>query len=707
MAENKKKLTHIDVKDNGIKLSNKVGDKLSEAVNDLENKISNKLIKSIDKTPNRWLIEQNNQIRLFKRESKEVIAKTKEAVKTALNSDNTVNLKITQNNELTKNLGIGLQFLRQDAIKTYESMVQKTLLTIRNQKAIDLKEALSKHLSSGMNLGVVYKDGKNYQFDSYFEMKARTEIQTEIKDNMIEAGNAAGVIFYITSFYGDCAIDHADYQGKIYYDVDWKSNAPKDRIDEIEDYINSNKLKTVQEITEAPVFLTSRPNCRHYFMPIDIDSVLGAKTEKDVNKLRQENGLNFNGKYKPEKYKALQQQRLNERKIRAEKQEIERNELRLQLDPTNKRIQSSILAGEQRVRNYQAAQRDLIKQYNNLERRYDREALGNRVTLGADRIVDNQNVKPIKSEQTSAIEDIKEEYTLIDNEQLEKTVSNHFDGETKILKDFVNKANTKDENVNKILANIDKLPTIKISKAKRSAYNGNNGIALASQKDVRVAYHEFGHSLDHQVAYAEKWETENRKFHWLSDDIENVRIEARDGMNNTIPQEFMDKMKEQITTIQDAVKAEIPAIREKVLSTVNSKYKGELPSSILKGVVEDELQKEVQKSYLKYAQSNQDYTRWSCLSDIYDAITDGNAKNAKGLTGSHGWSYYNGGDFAISFTTTGNVKKQNTEIFANFVEMKMGDYKEQLDFFKNDQPKLYNELENKFAYVAKYLEEKK
>ena len=47
------------------------------------------------------------------------------------------------------------------------------------------------------------------------------------------------------------------------------------------------------------------------------------------------------------------------------------------------------------------------------------------------------------------------------------------------------------------------------------------------------------------------------------------------------------------------------------------------------------------------------------------------------------------------------------EIFANFVEMKMGDYKEQLDFFKKDQPKLYNELENKFAYVAKYLEEKK
>lgn len=385
MAENKKKLTHIDVKDNGVKLSNKVGDKLSEAVNDLENKISNKLIKSIDKTPNRWLIEQNNQIRLFKRESKEVIAKTKQAVKTALNSDNTVNLKITQNNELTKNLGVGLQFLRQDAIKTYESMVQKTLLTIRNQKAIDLKEALSKHLSSGMNLGVVYKDGKNYQFDSYYEIKARTEIQTEIKDNMIEAGNAAGVIFYITSFYGDCAIDHADYQGKIYYDADWKSNAPKDRIDEIEAYINSNKLKTVQEITEAPVFLTSRPNCRHYFMPIDIDSVLGAKSEKDVNKLRQENGLNFNGKYKPEKYKALQQQRLNERKIRAEKQEIERNELRLQLDPTNKRIQSSILAGEQRVRNYQAAQRDLIKQYNNLERRYDREALGNRVTLGLDK----------------------------------------------------------------------------------------------------------------------------------------------------------------------------------------------------------------------------------------------------------------------------------------------------------------------------------
>ena len=68
-------------------------------------------------------------------------------------------------------------------------------------------------------------------------MKTRTDIQNEIANNMIAAGEQAGVIFYMAAYFGDCAKDHVDYQGKIYYDKDWKSKAPKDRIDEIQDYI--------------------------------------------------------------------------------------------------------------------------------------------------------------------------------------------------------------------------------------------------------------------------------------------------------------------------------------------------------------------------------------------------------------------------------------------------------------------------------------
>lgn len=384
MAKDKKKLEHIQVKDNGIKLSNKVGDVLNDAKQILQKNLFEGLLKSSNETNiTRYKIAQNNAFRDYSINTRKTIEKAKTEVKTALKQDSSVNLKNNQVNRMSADVNNGLLFLQQDAIKTYQSTLRDVLLHVK--AASDLKEQLAKHIESGLNLGVVYKDGKNYQFDSYFEMKARTDIQQDIGKNMIAAGQENGVIFYITSFYGDCAPDHADYQGKIYVDEKWESLAPKDRLDEIRSYIESNKLMTVQEVSEKDPFLTTRPNCRHYFQYISIDEVLGAKTQEDVKDLRQERGLNFGGKYQPDKYKALQQQRANERKIRAEKANVQSLELQKQLEPDNKNLQIMINNSKSNIRAYQANQRELENQYTNIERRYDREKVGNRVTLGTEK----------------------------------------------------------------------------------------------------------------------------------------------------------------------------------------------------------------------------------------------------------------------------------------------------------------------------------
>ena len=387
MAEKNKKLEHIQVKDNGIKVSQKVGDVLAKAKQLLERDCFKGLLQASDETSlMRYRIAQNNAFEKYRKTTQTIIKNAKNEVKQALKEDKTVNLSNKQVVQISSQINNGLVSLGTDAMKAYQSTLKDIVLRVKS--AGDLKEQLGKHIASGLNIGVTYKDGKTYQFDTYWEMKARTDIQQEIGNNMISTGQENGIIFYITSFYGDCAPDHAEYQGKIYVDEKWESMAPKDRLDEIRDYINSNKLLTVQEVTQNPPFLTTRPNCRHYFQYIDIDSVLGAKTKDDVNKLRDERNLNSGGKYKPEKYEALQKQRLNERKIRAEKKAIDKLEHELALKPGDKSIQSQIKIGEANVRRYQAEQRDLIKQYNNLERRYDREALGNRVTLGADKSQD-------------------------------------------------------------------------------------------------------------------------------------------------------------------------------------------------------------------------------------------------------------------------------------------------------------------------------
>ena len=398
MANKNKKLEHIQVKDNGIKAAQKVGDAINTAKIILEQKLFDGLLTaSNEKNLIRYKIAQNNAFRDYSINARDIIKKANKAVKTGLESDKSVNLTKKQVNSISKEVNEGLLQLGNNAVNAYQRTLNDIFLKVKS--ASDLKEQLSKHLASGLDIDVIYRDGKKYAFDTYFEMKARTDIQQDIGSNMIAAGKENGIIFYITSFYGDCAPDHADYQGKIYVDKDWESLAPNDRIDEIRSYINSNKILTVQEVTENKPFLTTRPNCRHYFQYISIDEVLGAKTPDDVKKLRAERSLNFNGKYKPDKYKALQQQRLNERKIRTYKADIVKKEQELRLHPENEKLlRTRIEIDKLNIRDYQKAQRELEKQYTNIERRYDREQVGNRVDLGVDDLTKNNNNGKMKIE---------------------------------------------------------------------------------------------------------------------------------------------------------------------------------------------------------------------------------------------------------------------------------------------------------------------
>ena len=373
-TKKEKKLEHIQVKDNGIKLSQDIGDKLADAKTLLENEIIDGLLKSSNETNlSRYRIAQNVNLRNYQYLSDKVISKVKKDVKTSLKDDNTVNLTNKQVVNMSSQINKGLLFLQESAVRTYQDTLTNILL--RCKSAGDLKEQLQKHIDSGIDVGVIYKDGKNYQFDTYWEMKARTDIQNDIGSNMVKTGQENGVIFYIAAYFGDCAKDHVEYQGKIYVDKNWESNAPKDRLEEIRSYINSHDVKTVQEVMEPPARFTTRPNCRHYFQYIDIDSVLGAKNNDDVNKLRAERNLNFNGKYKPEKYEALQKQRLNERKIREYKAELFKAEQVLKLEPNDKVFQIKMENAKANIRRIQGEQRALEKQYSNIERNYSREAL--------------------------------------------------------------------------------------------------------------------------------------------------------------------------------------------------------------------------------------------------------------------------------------------------------------------------------------------
>ena len=95
-------------------------------------------------------------------------------------------------------------------------------------------------------------------------------------DNLTDKG-----IFYLCSSHTDCAKDHLDYQGKMYVSTDWRDRCPDaDTRKRVRAYIRNHKCKTIEEIVGAPVYMTTRPNCRHYFMRMDIEEVMHSSVKK-------------------------------------------------------------------------------------------------------------------------------------------------------------------------------------------------------------------------------------------------------------------------------------------------------------------------------------------------------------------------------------------------------------------------------------------
>ena len=101
-------------------------------------------------------------------------------------------------------------------------------------------------------------------------------IKETLKENR---GQRLPVVFYLCSYHEKPALDHKDYQGKLYIDRYWRSavlqyselawlEAP------IDAYIKNHKIQTMQEVVGDKPYLTTRPYCKHFFIPVDIWTVL-------------------------------------------------------------------------------------------------------------------------------------------------------------------------------------------------------------------------------------------------------------------------------------------------------------------------------------------------------------------------------------------------------------------------------------------------
>lgn len=114
-----------------------------------------------------------------------------------------------------------------------------------------------------------------YEYAKKVEERDKTTAIRETLSN----GREQKKIFYLASSHNDCAIDHKEWQGKIYVDENWKKYVTDAEFGDVAQYIAMNNIQTFQWVIGQPVWLITRPNCRHYFKVMDTKDVLGKSVQ--------------------------------------------------------------------------------------------------------------------------------------------------------------------------------------------------------------------------------------------------------------------------------------------------------------------------------------------------------------------------------------------------------------------------------------------
>jgi hypothetical protein len=271
-------------------------------------------------------------------------------------------------------IGAKLDGLKRDLEKGSHLLVSSTIgylntarkNIINMERVLPLREAIFRQTQQGFDSGlkIAVSPRRQYGYKEYMEMTVRTTVQREIGSLQMASGKQAGLVFYISNHFADCADDHKAYQGRMYYDNRYKSMGySAEDVAEIEHIIKVKDMLSVQEVRDEKPYLTTRPNCRHTLTPISIEQAQGSAREL-VSSLKLSTGS-----YRDANYEALQKQRYNERQIRFYKARYEHNKLLGDVVPPDILARDRVL-----VSKWQGVQREHVKSHDDvLVRDYRRE----------------------------------------------------------------------------------------------------------------------------------------------------------------------------------------------------------------------------------------------------------------------------------------------------------------------------------------------
>lgn len=385
-----------------MKISQQIGDEfqsLSEAITLYRDEF---MMKGMNKGIDEWLKLQLTNGVIYSDRVKEIIFSKKDEIEQMLLNatneitdivDKQINESYLNDEALKDKMYISLKNeINNNATLLFNNAVEsQRLITAQVSQVIDYKSktvdfynAIEKYKTKSP-INVVYSNGKKYKMSGYIEMKVRTTIQNTATEYLTESAKGVGVIFHLCNALQDCADDHADFQGKVYVVKDWTSIITDEETrQKVSNFIKQNNVQFLEDAVDGTlqwynpsskkyqgVYLTTRPNCRHFFRAVTIDEALDFKNTLQKEKME-------NGKYDKAKYQALEQQRALERKIRDIKTKIasKKVEQNKATDPaTVSQINTDISKLNKDLYATQKDLRELVKKNSNLVRLPKRESI--------------------------------------------------------------------------------------------------------------------------------------------------------------------------------------------------------------------------------------------------------------------------------------------------------------------------------------------
>ena len=126
----------------------------------------------------------------------------------------------------------------------------------------------------------------NRAYKKAWKRTAKTYIGSQLK---LQRGREEPVVFYLVSSHQKPQPAHEPLQGTVLIDRYW--NAATGGDERIEGYLKTHKVHTVQWAMGAPHYLISRPNCRHYLIPLKTEEVVSS-TVKQIRSRHQRKPTN-------------------------------------------------------------------------------------------------------------------------------------------------------------------------------------------------------------------------------------------------------------------------------------------------------------------------------------------------------------------------------------------------------------------------------